>query len=295
VDTYVICVDVEKDLDRIAYNEVFPKTGATLLPNKPIVVRVRHPADRRVTVTASGKEGFYTPSIRMDLPDSAQLSRGAKARGNVPLVVTEKVLPPRLPGAAKVRVQVEAPARAGPVDAIEHDFEVLETFIGALRIGIAAVGAGAVNAEYEARLAPGSQQAQVAAKVLRPFEYELLLGYAPFFEKGGRPVNGCTAAPWCFAPYLGLGVVSPRADGGVDFLTSVHLGAEWEPVPSFSIAATLVGRRVERLASGLRVGGPVAAEATLVETQYTVGAALVFNVSPQFLALSVRGAAELLK
>jgi hypothetical protein len=301
-DVYVICVDVEKDSDRIRYGEAFPTTGGVLLPNRPVVVRVRHPADRRVTVTATGGEGVYTPSIMLDLPSAqGDVSRGGKARGrksrgNVPFMVTQRTLPPRLPGSTKIRVAVEAPgARGANLDSVDFDFQVLETFIGAMRIGVAAVGLGAVNAEYEVRTVAGSAQPQIASKGARAFEYEAILGYAPFFDKGGRPSTGCTAQPWCVAPFLGFGVVSPRADGGFDFLTSLHLGAEWEPVRSFSIALTLVGRRVERLASGLVVGAPAVDGQALTQTQYALGAALVFNLSPQFLTTALKGAAEVIK
>ena len=55
---------------------------------------------------------------------------------------------------------------------------------------------------------------------------------------------------------------------------------------SLSIAFTAVGRRVERLSEGLRVGSPAREDDDLTTNHFAVGGAIVFNLSPRVLALS---------
>lgn len=66
----------------------------------------------------------------------------------------------------------------------------------------------------------------------------------------------------------------------------MHLGFEYEVSRNFSIAATLVGRKVTRLADGLEVGDPITSTTVPTRTGYEAGIGVVFNFSPEFLKLA---------
>lgn len=118
------------------------------------------------------------------------------------------------------------------------------------------------------------------------YDLEIVAGFAAFLDKGGRGYSSHDYSR--FAPYLGIGLLSQGADGEVDFLKSVHLGVEWELTPTFSLASTVVLRRVTRLAPGVALGGPVQGDVPTV-TRQSVGLGFVLNVSPEFLRVGSLG------
>ena len=281
----VVCAVV--DGERFVSHRIVPNTGGVVRPNKPLVVWVKHPADLRVNIETEGEMGVYYAQIRQP-PGMVPHARGGGGPGEVappPRVVTRRTLPPPAPPRFTLTLGLHRPGEEAVLDQLRIELFVERTFSGAIRMGLAGVGLGAVNANYSVGTPQGGKQGQVIANELDPFEYELVVGYAPFFDTGGRPRSGCTYKPWCFAPYLGLGLLSP-GDVGPQFLTSLHLGIEWEPVDAFSIAFTAVGRRVRRLAANRRVGGPADLGDDLTTSSLALGAGIVFNVSPRFLALS---------
>ncbi|MEM6731771.1 MAG: hypothetical protein AAF658_09450 [Myxococcota bacterium] len=245
-----------------------------------------------MTITATGKVGAYTPSVLKfgELP-------GAKG-GDRQFVwtVTERLLPPRTPGEFKVSISLGANGSRGDVEKLDVDLAVEQTYLGAVRVGIGLVGLDATNAEYESRTSVGSQQAEIIAGDPSDLEFELVIGYAAYLDRGGRPASGCAYRPLCFAPYVGVGVLTPDSgDDGVRFLSSVHAGIEWEPSPTFSIAATVVGRRVDRLGPGLLIGGPAPDDdSSLTRQTFGLGAGIVFNVSSEFFSFATKGAKSFL-
>ena len=278
----VVCAVV--DGERFASHRVVPNTGGVMRPNRPLVVWVKHPADLRVDIQTEGQMGVYYAQIRKP-PGVGPAARGGGAAGPPPRVVTKRTLPPPAPPNFSLILGLHRPGEEAVLDQLRVELFVERTFSGAIRVGLAGVGLGAVNANYSVGTPEGGKQPQIIANDLDPFEYELVVGYAPFFDEGGRPRSGCSYKPWCFAPYLGLGLLSP-GDVGPQFLTSLHLGIEWEPVDAFSVAFTAVGRRVRRLSANRRVGGPAVPGEELTTDSLALGAGIVFNVSPSFLALS---------
>lgn len=274
-DGYFVCIVARNG--RLAEGGVVPVSGAVLLPNKTTYVRVHHLDNQRVTVELRGETGIYTPHQRA--------SRGPQQTPR--WTVTERTLPPFLPSKNGVTITVRLKNRKNEtIDELPLGFLVQETYAGALRLGVGVVGR-AVNARYSVRTMPGSAQPEIVALTPASAEYELVLGYAAFLGQG-RPALGCHGFVGCLAPYVGLGLVGPD-DGGLRILPSVHLGAELELGTSFSVALTLVGRQVDRLAPGLVVGGPAGESEKLTERGYALGAGLVFNVSPSFFKFAASG------
>ncbi len=200
----------------------------------------------------------------------------------MPLYVTrERTLAPRLPGPVDVLVEV-TDGDGDTWSRTKVELVVEATYSSALRVGVAGVFLDGVDREYVARRQPGAGQAEVAAVETGGYDLEVVAGFAAFLDENGRGYSKHDFGN--FAPYLGLGVVAQGADGSFDFLKSVHLGVEWELTPTFSLASTLVLRRVTRLAPGVELGGPVQGEVPTV-TRQSVGVGFVLNVSPEFLRI----------
>lgn len=245
-------------------------------PDTEVVVRVKHFVDQTVTLSQKGHAGVTRRGVR-EADDAEFNSRDT----DKPTTVTPRDFAPRRPGDASVLVTL------GSGEVLTHELVVQQTYNGALRTGIAFVGGGAVDADYAAATLAGASTQEVVATSRGGADVELVVGFAPFLDPGGRPANGCEQAPLCFAPYVGLGVVAPSASG-LDVLKSVHVGAEWEPVSSFSLSATLVTRRVTRLADGVHVGSPTQGAPATTEG-WGLGAGVVLNVTPSFFKLASKG------
>jgi len=297
-DAYVLCAVVESD--RFKGYKVYPETGGRLLPNRPLLIWVRHAADRRIKIGYDGELGIFNPETR-DLREGRRAELGGRGKRGAedvtPTVVTRLNLPPAMPGKLTIELRLYEPGTdpdSESLDSLDVTFVVETTYLGTIRLGVAIVGPSALSARYSARQTAAGGQHRIIAEEVNDFETELVIGYAAYLDSNGRPSTGCSWAPFCFSPYFALGVVSPT-DEGVDLLTSVHVGAEWEPVDNFSVAATVVGRRVSRLRNGLRIGGAVTEDADLTASRYVLGGAIVFNVSPEFLRFATKGAAGLVR
>jgi hypothetical protein len=284
---YVVCAQVSGD--RVEAVSVFPDTGAVLLPNHSFRVIILHPRDRRIVVATTAAYGVYAPAVRA-------LNEGLGPREKIHWTVTEKTLPPFRPPKASIHIGVAMPRSDAELDGTDVDFVVQDVYAGALRIGIAALGFDARNQEYARVPDAAGTGYEVKALQAAQADFELVVGYTPYLDTGGRGQLGCSRRPFCFAPYIGVGVVAPKPQAnGFDALTSVHLGIDWEITSAFSISASLVARRVDRLAPGLQVGGPVGGEADLTHKEMGYGAAVLLNVSPDFLKIAMTGGASLLR
>ena len=288
-DHYFVCVDTRAG--RIAYADVVPSYGKPLLPNKPTLVVVIHQSDQGVSIETDGRTGVFTPGVdRGRDGGGGERVFGAgneKYADSAKWVTTTTVIPPLLPGEASVTVKLSS--EDALLDQKTISLLVQETFSGALRAGIGAVTMGAVDGAYSIRNRAGSPQAEIVSEDPALYNLEFVLGYAAFLDEGGRPAGGCLTVPWCFAPFVGVGVLSQDGRGDYRALSSVHLGVEWEPVRNFSIAATLVGRRTDQLAAGLNVGGPATPGDDIITQGYGLGAGIVFNISPSFFKFAASG------
>lgn len=236
-----------------------------------VTVYVRHLEDAVFRVSQTGQMGLDEPGVREE-PGV----RNTEKR----VFVTPVPFAPRKAGPATVELELDGTT-------YRYELLVQKTYAGALRTGIGFAFGGALDASYGSATAAGSDQAEVVATSRGGVDVELVVGFAPFLRPGGRPATGCVRIERCFAPYVGVGIIAPRASG-VDVLTSVHAGLEWEPVKTFSIAGTAAVRRVTRLADGVAVGSPTVGAPPTTEG-WGVGVGVVLNVSPEFFKVASKG------
>lgn len=253
-------------------------------PNTPILVVVSYrdlPTGTRIAISAEGQVGLFTPGSR----NETGIIANARVDQPEPLPFIQP-LGPYLPGSVTVHVRVVSSApNTTPID-LPTQLIVEETFSGALRLGIGGVFGGAVERGFALRTAPGSSQPEIVATNGGDMDAELVLGAAIFLEQGGRgyvvPSHNAK-----FAPYFGIGILD-QTDNGLKLLRSVHLGLEYEFNAHFSIAVTVVGRRITRL-SGAELGDPVAMGGALpTETGFAFGGAVVINLTPDFFKLATK-------
>ncbi len=295
-DMIVVCVDATSDTLRY---RMLPEGTRLTKPNRYFYIQVLHFVDRRVDVSLGGQIGTYVPGNRGELRVRSTGARGGGVGGaqgvTAPdLTLSTQTLAPRQPGYAPLTVKLSNLAGEEVGSPLLVEFWIDETYSGAFRMGVAGVFLGGVDQTYSKVTAPNSSQAEIAASSKNPVDVDLVVGYAPYLDAGGRSAAGCDSAPFCFSPYFGLGLVSASSDGTAQFFKSVHLGVEWELTPSFSIAVTGNLRRVERLAAGYHVGQPIDG-AVPTEDRYVFGLGVVINLSPSFLKIGAAGSAALLQ
>ncbi len=237
-----------------------------------------------------GDRELYRPAFQDNTPAGAE----ANAAGQAPppkIVISDHTFGPRVPGQADITIKEEKADESERTETIELLIE--ETYVGAIRLGIAVVGLGAQDRSHEARAVGGSQQAEVVAKGTGDVDFEFVLGAAPFLFDAPRPsINAGVRV----APYFGVGLLSVDSDvdnADVEFLKSLHAGFELEFVPGFSLAATFVARRVTRLADGVRIGSAVDGNVPANPTVGFGGGLFVVNFSPEFLKIAHQGAGGL--
>jgi len=274
-DSYLICIDMVHG-GKVVFGSA---TSPILRPNRSVIVRVFYPAaSKSARIEMGGVRGITTPGF--DTGSGTPVVQSAAPES--PPLVTEAVFGPRRPGSADVTVTVTP--KDGDVVTKIVELTVEPTYVGAIRVGIAGVFGPGIDRTYEARRINGSSQYEISSASFGAASAELLLGFAPFFDEGGRgALSGCQSS--CIAPYLGLGLVNLGASG-IEAFKSVHLGVEYEINPSFSIALTAAGRRVTRLADGYKIGSALP-DATVPTKMGIDGAfGLVLNVSPEFLRIA---------
>ncbi|TNF33227.1 MAG: hypothetical protein EP329_08575 [Deltaproteobacteria bacterium] len=295
-DMIVVCVDATGDTLRY---RMVPEGTRLTKPNRYFYIQVLHFVDRRVEVSLGGQIGTYVPGNRGDLRIRTTGSRGGGIGGgqgvDAPdLTISTQTLAPRQPGYAPLTVKLSDLQGEQIGSPLLVEFWIDETFSGAFRMGVAGVFLGGVDQTYAKTTAPNSKQAEITASGKNPVDVDLVVGYSPYLDPGGRSAAGCESAPFCFSPYFGLGLVSANSSGSAEFFKSVHLGIEWELTPSFSVAVTGNLRRVERLASGYHVGQPIDGDVP-TENRYVFGLGVVINLSPSFLKIGAAGSAALLQ
>lgn len=257
-----------------------PEGVSILRPNTPVEVCVERQAGTTVTVTMNGTRGLEEPGVETRV----EPARGSgEARTPAPAQPTSVRFAPRKPGSADIQVAFDN----GPAKTV-MELEIEKAVAGVVRAGFA-VG-NVVDTQYTVATAPGSDQPEVLESTYGTLAPELVIGFAPFLDTNGRTY--LAGKPQRIAPYIALGVVEANLDTGVDLslLKSLYLGAEFELMRSSSVAATAVMKRVDKLGAGYQVGGPATgADALVTRSGYSVGVALVFNVSPEFLEVARNG------
>ncbi len=289
---FLVCVDLVDHKPTLIEPEGVDRTHV-IQPNRTTLVIVRHYASSPPEIEMQGEPGVTVSEFR----GSTANADG----GKLPLALDEDtssaVFGPRKPGKANI-VITYTPKADAPAKTVTTELIVETTYLGAVRFGVGTVFLGAADAGYEARSVNGSAQKEVALSGGGVADFELVLGAAPFLFDllGDGPRPAITAGPR-FAPYFGFGLVSvgPDANKGgtkVDFLKSVHVGLELEFAQNFSVAATFVIRRVNRLPEDLHIGSPISGDVPTV-TGVGMGPGIVLNVSPDFLKLASKGSAGL--
>jgi hypothetical protein len=278
---YTVCLDLYSDatVKRRRGVQVFPEgTNHILRPNRAMRVFVLHPIDAKVSIALGGDEGVFVPGDRDQVSQKDDGETHAEKEIAPDFAIEEQEFAPRLPGTANLSVTVKRPGQDEEVRVVE--FLVEQTYVGAVRLGVAVVFGGAVDRDYESRAVSGSQQSEVVATSTQDANLELVLGYSAYLT----PRSYANTNWLRFEPYVGIGLLN---DGptGLETLKSLHAGIEWEPTPNFAIALTGVVRRVNRLQDDLRVGSPVSGSIPTGET-IGLGAGVVFNLSPEFFRVA---------
>lgn len=224
--------------------------------------------------------------VSIELSDGAVLSRGEEILGLLPTPdgaarqTTRRRFAPRDPGP----LTLSASGPAGVLD--REELLVVTRYAGALRLGLGlalpATGVyelGSVGEELETAPVEGG---------VEPVEGELVVGFSPFLDVGGR--DYLDSAPYRVAPYLGLGLLaSSGANLRVSLLQSLYAGMDLELTPAFAVDFAFTLRRLERLESGWEVGDYIDKDEDVPTRQvFRPGVALVFSVTPDALRFQAR-------
>ena len=295
-DMIVVCVDATGPSIRYTQS---PRTQHTK-PNHPFFVHVVHRIEHRAQIVMGGTVGSYAPGSRgrfvlsQRQPDDSFNLDGESPTAPVTYIATARTFAPRRPGFSPMEVRLTDATGALVADPFKLEFWVEETYSGAFRVGVAGILLGALDQNYRAETQPGSLQREIVATGDSVMDLDVVLGYSPYLDEGGRPAAGCENAPFCFNPYFGLGLLSASSNGDLQWLKSVHLGVEWELTEAFAIGVTANLRRVERLADGLRPGYPIEGNVP-TDDVFVFGMGIVINLSPEFLKIGAGGAAAVLQ
>ncbi len=296
-DMIVVCVDATGP--QMSYR-VFPEGARNVKPNRYFFVHVVHPTTHHPSVVLEGQIGSWVPGSRGHIDvqaDGGGLNLKGSDEPTITLTSSSRTFAPRRPGAAPLTITLFDNQRAQVGDPLGIEFWIEETYSGAFRAGIAGIFLGGVERRHHAVTRGNSLQPEIEVSGRNLMDVDLMLGYSPYLDSGGRAATGCDNAPFCFNPYFGIGLVSVdggSGGGGIDWLKSVHLGVEWEISPAFAVAVTANLRRVQRLAGGLHPGDPIEGDIP-TENRYVFGVGLVVNLSPAFFKIGAGGAAALIR
>lgn len=256
-----------------------------LKPNRGLTVVVRGPSGEDLSISQGGTRGLTDLKLRSIPLRDVGAAQGLSVRCAEEV---SRTFVPRVPGAADVTIGVGAGAAQKQ---LIIEMQVEETYAGALKLGLAPIFGPAVDSRFKALALPGDGQKHIALEGEGPADLELVVGFTPYVDAlwGGRGYansDNLSGFPWGFSPYVGVGALSAGA-AGVDAIKSLHVGLEWEMTKDFGVAATIVGRRVTRLAEPATVGMPVDSDADIPTLQKVeLGVGIVLNVSPDFLKLA---------
>lgn len=251
----------------------------TLRPNTPIYVCVEAPPAVDYSVKVTGDRGSYVPTFANAYEGVGITESGA---GAVPTVRhCYGPFASRKPGDVDVQVSMDK----GVTFATVAELEVSPAYSGAVRIG---VGLSTVaDHQYEVQTVGGAGQSEIGLRAGGTGQAEFVVGATAFFDKGGRVYEADRTFTEHLGLYMGLGILDTGAEGEISLsvLSSVYLGAEYELSPTAAIAIGPALRRVERLADGYQVGGPIDGTTVPTTQKYRLGAAVVLTLTPDVLRI----------
>jgi len=310
--------------------EIIQKDSVVLKPNKPIALVIEHEINNYVKFEVEGITGEYSPDIQKLGSETKRMVTHQTFPAQMPGKITVKVflkksdnekieaivndfLNDRLKEKAKEKandddkgdadIDISVITGEKPkdnfIEKYSREIIVVTPYQGAMRIGFGIFGGEAVERYYEGRDYPNSRQKEIVCTNENPVDIELVLGYAHFFEKGGRShtydqMNNEGGFWKYWAPYVGIGLVAHDQETAIDIFKSFYLGGEWEPSQHFSLAFTAVFRRVERL-DGVKLGGPVDTPDVPTKNDLGIGYGIVLNISPEFFKFASKTKSNILK
>lgn len=308
---YNICIDQANALGeaRITRNhEHYIQTfefGRILIRHWRTVVPVVTIAGAGVSINQPGFAGpgiVITPGPTSGAPTTAPTtggfalpgtSDGQGVSGQVTMsdhLISSVFIPPHAPGAMHIDIKFVDPGDAKPKAATAIDLAVDQGYSGSLRVGIAHVF-GAQDHRFS-KLQPAASLPATITETDTGTN-EVVVGYSLYLDAllHGDPAGRTYAVypdHWYAAPlrhlglFVGFGALS-YSPGNIDFLKSIHVGAELELTRNLSIAATAVGRRITQLGGNLHVGGLAPSGDLPTSSDYGYGFGLVFNFSTDFV------------
>ncbi len=271
--TYLFCLDADSgqtETRRFLRSGTLVQTGHRTLPTGSFIeVVVRHAPGHAPTIELAGGD---------------VLSRGEELLGTAPAsqgerVSTRRRFAPRAAGPVSLRVT------DGDDALLTEELSVVERYQGAIRVG---VGVTTPATHTFASSTDGSTAGPIVRTSDDLVEGELVVGFSPFIDVGGR--DYIEPAPYRLAPYVGLGLLSASgAELRATALQSWYGGLDVEFTPGFTVDAALTLRRVQRLVDGQEVGMYLA-DGDSVQTRmvFRPGLAVVISATPAQLRIRSR-------
>jgi hypothetical protein len=261
-------------------------------------VRVRHWKSVTPALSTTGSGAAITTATLdggVTLIDASPTITGSPLNPDGDAAVTEFLVPPRAPGPLHISVKftdtddpLKSKGEAGT------DLIVDRSYSSALRFGIGHIF-GLDDIQYKGVQHEKDGKFTITRRASEA--NEIVLGYSLYFNwlfSQGRSYGLINPCWFCLARpgrhlglYAGFGAVS-YATGTFDYLKSFHLGLELE-IKNFSIAATLVTRRVPMLNGSQRVGDVTGSADVDTYDKYRFGFGLILNFSPEFLKFAAGG------
>ncbi len=294
-----VCVDLVGDDGQpdVRYLDERGRWSSPLMrPNTSVYLSVRHDPAQSLSVSTSGLRGLYYGADR-DLTTLQSGEEETVRAAAVQPATYGRAFVPRQPGAFDLTLTLEDNAQNTHTEIVE--LQVVETFSGAVRLGLG-VNMGWSRQQLEVGTAPASQTPEIlnAAPDGMDTKGELVLGYAPFMQRGGRDYLDQRGVWKRVAPYIGLGLASTQFDDvpSLSILSSAYLGAEVELNPSSSVAVGLAVNWEKGLPAGYAVGSPAPAGSTTdtlsTRLRATPALGVVLNLSPEFFKVARAGATD---
>lgn len=252
--TFLVCLDAEGGQVRTRrFDErgAVVDEGVRVLPTGAFIeVAVRHPVDADVQIELADERGTSNgEEILAPLPGAGAIER----------TVSRRLFAPRKAG------PVEITARAGGASVAAHELEVVDRYLGAIRLGVA------LTTPAHRTYGLGTENDAGTAEVLRTtndvIDGEVVAAFSPFLDRSGR--DYLLPARFRVAPQVGLGLMAVNgASVRFTLFQSFYLGAELELSPLFAVGLSGTLRRVGRLGEEVEEGDLLHAD----EEVPTVGA-----------------------
>jgi hypothetical protein len=138
-----------------------------------------------------GTIGSYAPGSRGRFVLSGAPGEGFNLEGDgqrpVTYYVTARNFAPRKPGFAPLEVRLLDAQNQLVADPLKIEFWIEATYSGAFRVGVAGILMGSLDEHYRAETRPGSQQREIVQQGSSVMDLDVVIGYSPYLDAGGRP------------------------------------------------------------------------------------------------------------